>query len=290
MHTLALAAVTLLSANPAAAKSDPVYLAVCREVPEAVFPNGAGMRIELLGVIEGASLMAVDLGTVRAPEPIASRIASLDWHFLDPEGVAGRTGRFADARLTHVWNESNAVADSARTGGEESILVLGACEVPGTIYATLPASLAEQANVGARDEHRVREEIESLGASRDVEVERVGDAVVGRGRITARREVIDAAIAARPYDRDIIPDSFGSPVSVLTVVHPDAPEPVRIGAHEASHKVDVLHVALVRIGGHDLAIVVSEYDAYEGGNGTEARVVFLRTGAWFVKTLAAFGC
>lgn len=294
MHTLfALAAVSMLSGNPAAVPtSDPVYLAVCREVPERVFPRGVGMRIELLGALENGALMAVDLGTVATPEPIAKRIPGLEWHFLAPGGDAGRAERFGDARLVYGWNEPDEDGEAPGIGDDASLLVLGGCEFPGTIYATSALSFpAQHENPSPRDDRRVREEIATLGGARDVEVERVGDAVIARARIQPPPSVIEAAFQSWPAAmRDEMAKSMIQSADVFTVVHPDAREPITVGHHAGVHATTVRLSALVRVAGEDLAIVVSTHDSLEGAHGDQATVVNLRTAAWYTVTLMGYGC
>ena len=291
MHTLlALAAPVLLATPTVHTKSEPVYVAVCREVPEHVFPRGAGMRVELIGEMRGASLLQADVGSVKEPDAIASRIPGLQWHFLTPSGESGVAERFPDARLVWSWNEPEEDGEQSPVGGDDSLLVLGACDEPGTVYATKPVTLAASpANASPRDDRRVREEIERLGVSRDVEIERFGDAVVARGRITPHRDAIDERRKSAIDDVGTA-EWTRTPVAVMTVVHPDAKEPITIGRADAWHTEEVRHASVVRIAGEDLAILTIDENAEEGGNGTSARVIFLRTGEWFEKTLAATGC
>jgi len=298
MHTLAglaLAASSLLAAPQAAApKETPVYVAVCREVRQDVFPRGAGMRIELLTALQDDRLHAIELGVVTAPAPIVSRIRGLDWHFLAPDGSSGRAERFGDARLVYGWNEPEEDGEAPGIGEDSALLVLGACETPGTVYATRPLSRPATSVVGARDDRRVREEMHRAGTGGLLDVVRIGDAVIGRGAVVPDRAKIDLAFEGYPAEqresmRDDIERSAGS-IGVFTLLHPDLAAPLRIGDHMGYAAQSVILSAIVTIGGEDLAIVIHNHSSLEASDAVTGSVIRLESGERFDITLAGAGC
>ena len=294
MHTLALAALLLATPKSAAPVETPVYVAVCREVREDVFPRGAGMRIELLAALEGGTLQPVELGVVRSPSPLVSRIGGLEWHFLAPDGSSGRAERFADARLVYGWNEPEEDGEAPGIGDDEALLVLGACEMPGTVYATRPVGAVALAKAGARDEKRVREEILRAGSGNAIDVVRVGDAVIGRGRVTPDRSLIENVLASYPEGmrgemREAV-DASAGPIDVFVLVSPALTEPLRIGEHMGFAAQSVILSAIVSIGGEDIALVVHSHDSIESSSAFTGSVILLRTGQRFDTTLAGSGC
>ena len=298
MHTLAglaLAASSVLAAPQAAApKETPAYVAVCREVRQEVFPRGAGMRIELLAALQDGTLQTVELGVVAAPAPIVSRIRGLEWHFLAPDGSTGRAERFGDARLVYGWNEPEEDGEAPGIGDDSALLVLGACETPGTVYATRALSRPRTSIAGARDDRRVREEMHLAGKGGLLDVVQIGDAVIGRGAVVPDRAKIDAEFERYSAEQrremgDVIERSAGS-IGVFTLLHPDLAAPLRIGDHMGYAAQSVILSAIVTIGGEDFAIVVSNHSSFEASDSVTGSVIQLKTGIRYDITLAGAGC
>lgn len=298
MHTLAglaFAAASLLAAPMAAAPTGtPVYVAVCREVRQDVFPRGAGMRIEVLTALQDDRLHALELGVVSAPSPLVNRIGGLEWHFLAPDGSSGRAERFRDARLVYGWNEPEEDGEAPGIGDDDALLVLGACETPGTVYATRPLSRPTISAANARDDRRAREEIRRAGTGGLLDVVRIGDAIVGRGAVLPDRAKIDLALADfAPAQRDGMRadiERSAAPIGVFALVHPALPEPLRIGDHMGYAADSVILSAIVTIGGEDVAIVLHNHSSLEASDSVTGSVIRLDTAERFDITLAGSGC
>jgi hypothetical protein len=242
MHLLVAALPALLASG--------VHVGVCREKEDALYPRGATARIELLVEVENGVAHEVDVGHVGSPSRVVAALSRTRWFALDEDGVAAIAGPFADARVVYSWNETDdGDTEPPGIGDDSAKLVLGACDQPGTLYAT------EALAMPRRDDSS-------------------GDATWSRSAETASYspEIRDS------YPADMLREMPASwELHVFTLRHPMLEKPVHIGGVRGDTSVNVTLARVVVLpGGHLLAVVITNASSIESSEAVEADVLVLR--------------
>ena len=264
----------LLAALPALFASS-VHVGVCQEKEASLYPRGAAARIELLVEVENGVAREVDVGRVGAPSRVVASLSREKWFALDAEGRSTIAGPFAEARVVYSWNETDdGDTEPPGIGDDSAKLVLGACDRPGTLYATQELSLPQTHAVSARASLRARELSHDAGPVKRFDEASSGNASWSHATVTT--SLSEDVIAS--YPPEMLADSPRSwDLRVFTLRHPMLDAPVRIGGVDGDTSVDVTLARVVALpGGNLLVVVVTNASQIESGDEVEADVFVLR--------------